>query len=80
MLWHYAKGKPKETVAHEGALDLAVTDRSRIEQEFRNLTTEQLRQIVAHYDAVNRIKAGEADTETPTPSGLAFVRPQLVFK
>jgi hypothetical protein len=49
LMWHYAKGKPKDVVEITGSLD--VTARAaQIAEDVRNMTDEEL----AEYDALER--------------------------
>jgi hypothetical protein len=57
MLWHYAKGKPKDSVELSGGLaDLTDTARAKIEAEVRAMGTEEMRERLAEYDRLEALQ------------------------
>jgi hypothetical protein len=67
MLWHYAKGKPKETVALEGDLDVSVGLRAAFAAEAYALPLKVLEQAQAELKASNARIAALLPTR-PEPS------------
>jgi uncharacterized protein YdeI (BOF family) len=76
LLWHYAKGKPKDVVEITGSLDVAARA-AQIAEDVRNMTDEEL----AEYDALERqqealLARAHARHQAPAlPAYLAGQRP-----
>jgi hypothetical protein len=66
MLWHYAKGKPKETIEPGGNVDLdVVTSRERARQIAKDPTTEILNKEVGAGRYLSEMRATHGKTVQP---------------